>query len=161
MGKLRLRVSVLLRVIPRYRLPLCSWSMVLLTFMLPCISEHLLCAKHALSIKRSGMKQIETLTEDSRVIEGTQTGVGITQETGGWSGRCHWKKRNTFTNPASALVFLSWKKLEIFLYSLKGNRHISYEIPQSNPPFLPGHFYTFTRGGNLQEGLSFTILLFK
>lgn len=58
MGKLRLRVSVLLRVIPRYRLPLCSSSMVLLTFMLICISEHLLCAKHTISIIGMGWSRM-------------------------------------------------------------------------------------------------------
>lgn len=66
--------------------------------------------------------------EDLRVTEGTQTSLGITQEKGKGSDRKHRMNRDTFTNSISALIFLSWKELEI-LYSLLGNRHISRELP--------------------------------
>lgn len=122
------------RVISEVQITLCSWSMVLLMFILTCVSDHPLCAKHSTS-KQWEWDEAEWdrpfPAEDLRVIEGTQTGMGITQEK---RGRRHRKKRDTFTSAISALIFLSWKKLEV-LHSWKGNRHISHELPQSNAPF--------------------------
>lgn len=117
-GKLRLRVSILFRVIPRYRLPLCSPPMVLLTFTLTCISEHLLFAKHASSSNRNVMKQNETDLPPQRtqeLLKGHNQAWKLYRrqedEISDATGR-----RGTYL-PTRALIFLSWKKCKIFIFT--------------------------------------------
>lgn len=62
-----------------------------------------------MKLKETGLSPIE----DLRVTEDTQTSLEITQENREGSDRKRRVNRDTFTNSIGALIFLSWKKLEI------------------------------------------------
>lgn len=134
-----------LRVISEVQITLCSWSMVLLMFILTCVSDHPLCAKHSTS-KQWEWDEAEWdrpfPAEDLRVIEGTQTGMGITQEK---RGRRHRKKRDTLPVPSVPSFFSLGRNLRFYIHGKEIDTSPMNYLNQM-PPFLSSYFRTFIRG---------------